>query len=237
MLSEEVSTYVYLTASALALMQPNDLSSYRLIPRVAARSCGLAKRWAHKVAPNGGHIRSRRGDCGHHSHSTPSHRHRVHIGPPLLNYTCYVVDDNCHAANLVGIGLAREYVYRPDLTETKFVQIHSAEGGCTKRAILPTTHPTVVRTLGRMDWQVKLRGQRIELGEIESVAMEDQTVSEAAAVVHSDSTGEQVLLLYLTPADTDCKAVNIAWKAGLQSTWPRPYFSFDTNAAYWHRQA
>ena len=54
--------------------------------------------------------------------------------------------------------------------------------------------------LGRMDRQVKLRGQRIELGEIEVTLGEHPTVLEAAVVVGEDAAGDEVLVAYVVPA-------------------------------------
>ncbi len=51
--------------------------------------------------------------------------------------------------------------------------------------------------LGRVDTQIKLRGQRIELGEIESALLACPQVSQAAATVHHGTTGSQ-LVAYIT---------------------------------------
>ncbi len=51
--------------------------------------------------------------------------------------------------------------------------------------------------LGRVDTQIKLRGQRIELGEIESALLACPQVSQAAAAVHHGTAGSQ-LVAYIT---------------------------------------
>jgi thioesterase domain-containing protein/acyl carrier protein len=57
--------------------------------------------------------------------------------------------------------------------------------------------------MGRIDSQVKLRGQRIELGEIEAASLEEVSVQEAAAHVVSTSDGSQRLVLYMSPMSVD----------------------------------
>lgn len=63
------------------------------------------------------------------------------------------------------------------------------------------TSDVVLEFLGRIDFQVKLRGHRVELGEIEEVAR--SFVRDAVALVVSNHVGEQLLALFLTPEDVD----------------------------------
>src|SRR5690606_10389184 len=73
----------------------------------------------------------------------------------------------------------------------------------------------VIEHLGRMDFQVKLRGHRIELGEIEAVAEAQPGVSRAVAVVREDVPGDQRLVVYLARAGAGPDL------AGLQSAMRR----------------
>jgi non-ribosomal peptide synthase protein (TIGR01720 family) len=58
--------------------------------------------------------------------------------------------------------------------------------------------------LGRIDQQVKLRGQRIELGEIETALRQQPGVVEAAAVVRTATSGQPQLIAYVaTDGDVD----------------------------------
>ena len=95
-----------------------------------------------------------------------------------------------------GVGLARGYRGRPDLTAERWVP-HPRQGG---RRLYRTGDLGRWRAdgnidyLGRTDFQVKLRGQRIELGEIESVLREHAAVREAAVVVRDGR-----LVAYVVP--------------------------------------
>jgi amino acid adenylation domain-containing protein len=90
---------------------------------------------------------------------------------------------------IVGPGLARGYLRRPELTAARFVTLGPECGGlrayltgdrCRRRA------DGTLEFLGRLDDQVKLRGYRLELGEIESCLRMHPAVSAAAAKVVGD---------------------------------------------------
>jgi len=133
------------------------------------------------------------------------------IGRPMANVRYYVVDDRLQPVPIGipgellvgGLGQARGYKGRPDLTAERFIpDSFSGERG----ARLYRTGDLVRQLpdsrcdyLGRMDQQVKVRGFRIELGEIESVLLEHPAVS-AAAVGCYNETGEEQLAAYVVSA-------------------------------------
>jgi amino acid adenylation domain-containing protein len=120
--------------------------------------------------------------------------HRVPIGRPIANTSVRV----CNARGLDvppgvvgelwlgGVQVAAGYLGRPELTAERF-RPPPAGSGATERQFR-TGDLARFRTdgdlefLGRVDRQVKLRGQRIEPGEIEAVLLEHPAVS--AAIVH-----------------------------------------------------
>ncbi|MCK8673824.1 non-ribosomal peptide synthase/polyketide synthase [Rhodococcus sp. HM1] len=128
--------------------------------------------------------------------------------------------------------LARGYFGRPELTADRFVANPFA-GGASGATGDVTAGERMYRTgdlvrwlpdgsldyLGRTDFQVKVRGFRIELGEIESVLRNQDSVSQAVVVVHSDRhTGEQ-LVGYVVPADGAAVDVS-ALAAGVAAELP-----------------
>jgi amino acid adenylation domain-containing protein len=130
------------------------------------------------------------------------------IGRPLPNQRVYVLDRHLEARPtgcagelyVAGLGVARGYAGRPDLTAERFLPDPFARGGRMYR----TGDLAAVRAdgnlayLGRADRQVKLRGFRIELAEIESALTRQPGVRAAAVVVRAEE-GEPRLAGYVVP--------------------------------------
>lgn len=89
-----------------------------------------------------------------------------------------------------GLGVARGYLHRPELTADRFVPDPT---GLPEQRMYRTGDVVRYRLdgslefCGRTDAQTKLRGHRIELGEIEAVAGECPEVASCAAVVREDT--------------------------------------------------
>lgn len=100
---------------------------------------------------------------------------------------------------IAGAGVARGYVNRPELTESKFTENPFEPGERMYRSgdIARWLPDGNVEYLGRMDDQVKIRGYRIELQEIENVLMKQPGVQDAAVIVLKDATGDSYLSGYV----------------------------------------
>ncbi|KAJ1904851.1 hypothetical protein IWQ60_012384, partial [Tieghemiomyces parasiticus] len=135
----------------------------------------------------------------------------VTVGQPLRNVLAYIVDDNLRLVPvgapgqlvLGGLGVARGYCNRPELTAQRFIPNPFGPGRVyltgDKARWLPNGH---VDILGRMDHQVKLRGFRIELEEIEAVASSFPAVQLAVASVQNNC-----LALFVEPHSVDTVAL------------------------------
>ncbi|MBI2929405.1 MAG: amino acid adenylation domain-containing protein [Verrucomicrobia bacterium] len=136
----------------------------------------------------------------------------ITLGRPIANTQIYVVDDQLQPVPvglpgellIGGVGLARGYRNRPELTAEKFIP-DPFSGDQTARLYrtgdLARYRPNgEVEFVGRRDFQVKLRGFRIELGEIESVLLSHPQVREAVVTVREDVPGHSRLVGYLVTA-------------------------------------
>ena len=131
------------------------------------------------------------------------------VGKALKGVQLYVLDQNLNRLPvgvagelyLGGPGLARGYLNRPELTAEKFVPNCFSENGGDR---LYRTGDLVkwdaegsLEFVGRVDRQVKIRGNRIELGEVEAVLESCPEVSKAVTIVREDQPGQQRLVAYV----------------------------------------
>jgi amino acid adenylation domain-containing protein len=114
------------------------------------------------------------------------------IGRPLANTRVWVMDRRGRPVPagapgelwLGGAGVARGYHGRPDLTAERFVPDPFMEGGRLYRTgDLARWRPDGnLEYLGRIDYQVKIRGHRVECGEVEAELARHGSVRQAAVI-------------------------------------------------------
>ncbi|MGQ0483559.1 MAG: Pls/PosA family non-ribosomal peptide synthetase [Pseudonocardia sp.] len=138
----------------------------------------------------------------------------VTIGVPLPTYSVVVLDpDNPRRAlppgqtgelGIAGIGLAKGYLNRDDLTEKAFIPDFLGIPFNPSRRIYRTGDLCRVNSageieyLGRIDLQVKIRGYRIELTEIESVLLQVPGVAQAVVDTYQPNPQTTELVGYYT---------------------------------------
>ena len=154
----------------------------------------------------------------------------VTIGRAIANTQLHILDSRLQPVppgvsgelHIGGLGLARGYRNRPELTAEKFIpDPFSPEPGAR---LYKTGDVARVRAggeievLGRMDHQVKIRGNRIELGEIETRLREHPAIKEAVVVAHEASPGHKQLAAYLVLRPEAETASD--WRGFLERTLP-----------------
>jgi amino acid adenylation domain-containing protein len=133
---------------------------------------------------------------------------RITIGQPVANTQLYILDPRLQLVPpgvpgelyIGGMGLARAYRNRPELTAERFIpDPFSSEPGARlyKTGDVARTRGTEIEVLGRVDHQVKIRGFRIELGEIEARLNEFPEMKESVVTAHEITPGRKQLVAYL----------------------------------------
>ncbi|MGD8657264.1 MAG: amino acid adenylation domain-containing protein [Desulfobacterales bacterium] len=133
----------------------------------------------------------------------------VPLGPPLDNIDVYLMDELMNPVEegsegeicIGGPNIARGYINQPEMTAEKFVPnpFDNTPGSRLYRSgdrgrRLPDS---TIEFIGRVDFQINIRGFRIEPNEIETVIKRHPDVLEAVAVARDDSNGGKRLVAYV----------------------------------------
>ncbi|MED1910401.1 non-ribosomal peptide synthetase [Brevibacillus laterosporus] len=128
------------------------------------------------------------------------------IGKPLPNVKMYVL--NAQGAlqpvgipgelYIGGIGVGRGYLNRPEMTAEKFITnpFTNQERMYKTGDLVKWLPDGNIEYLGRIDHQVKIRGNRIELGEVEAQLLKVKHIQEAVVVAREEATGQKLLCAY-----------------------------------------
>ncbi|MFJ6140292.1 amino acid adenylation domain-containing protein [Kitasatospora sp. NPDC092286] len=136
---------------------------------------------------------------------------RVPIGRPIDNTDLYVMAPNGTPQPvgvpgelwIGGVGLARGYLGRPELTREKFRTEPLVPGGRLYRTgdLARRLADGNLEYLGRVDDQVKIRGNRVELGEVQDALSRLPGVRDAVVVHRTRPDGGAFLAGYYVAGD------------------------------------
>ncbi|MCV6638058.1 amino acid adenylation domain-containing protein [Candidatus Albibeggiatoa sp. nov. NOAA] len=132
------------------------------------------------------------------------------IGQPIPDLTLYILDQHQNPVPtkvsgemyVGGLGVARGYLNRDELTAQRFIQnpFNPDEKLYRTGDLARYLESGDVEYLGRIDHQVKIRGFRIELGEIEAAIAQHPQVNECIVLVQNhEITNAKQLIAFIVP--------------------------------------
>ncbi|SDY17711.1 hybrid non-ribosomal peptide synthetase/type I polyketide synthase [Thermoactinomyces sp. DSM 45892] len=146
--------------------------------------------------------------CTYHFDGNSEHEISL-VGRPRDNTRVYILDQHGRLCPIgisgeicvSGVGLARGYLYQPELTNEKFIA--NSFSGILGDRLYKTGDAGRwladgnVEYVGRIDNQVKIRGFRVELGEIENVLLKHPEVSDAIVIARKNGSGDTDVYAFL----------------------------------------
>lgn len=132
----------------------------------------------------------------------------VPIGRPIANTQIYILDSYLQPVPMGvlgelyigGVGVARGYFNRPELTAERFITNPFSQGSRFYKTgdLARYLDDGTIEYVSRIDNQVKIRGFRIELGEIENTLSAHPQVQETVVITRCDRPEEIQIVAYLT---------------------------------------
>ncbi|HEX3643951.1 MAG TPA: amino acid adenylation domain-containing protein, partial [Ktedonobacteraceae bacterium] len=216
-LQEQAISLLMLTPSALAVLPTQDLPALQTLvvggeacPVELMASWAVGRRFFNEYGPTETTVCASMAQCS----TEQVNQRSLSLGQPLANTQIYLLDCYLQLVPIGvpgelfigGIGLARGYLKRPDITAERFLPhpfsdkpgMRLYRTGDFARYQLDGT----IEFLGRLDQQVKLRGYRIELGEIKAILAQHPAIQDCMVVLREDVPEEKRLVAYLVLKQT-----------------------------------
>ena len=216
-LAEETAfTHATLSPSALAVMADDSLPDCRTLV-VAGESCPphLLDQWSRGRRLINAYGPTEATVCA--TMTGPLAGNAVApLGQALAGCELYLLDANLAPVGLdepgeiyvSGLGLARGYLRRPELTAERFLPNPFGKAGSRMYRtgdLASRRADGSLHFLGRSDHQVKIRGHRVETGEVEAVLAQHPQVNQAAVIARKDAQGQLQLVAYVVGAAVEAQ--------------------------------
>ncbi|WP_028595418.1 non-ribosomal peptide synthetase [Paenibacillus assamensis] len=199
-----------LYAGILDTSEPKDLASLRIVALGGERLTTAVAKAHYHSCPNVKLVN----EYGPTENSVTSthlvltgNENEITIGRPNGNMQAFILDESQHLLPIgvpgelcvSGVGLARGYLNRNDLTSEKFINHPFRAGERLYRTgdMARFRSDGSIEYLGRIDHQVKIRGYRIELGEVEEALLACPGIQEAVVIDRKGDDGTAYLCAYI----------------------------------------
>ena len=233
---ERVTTVHFVPSMLAAFLDGADAARCASLRRVVCSGEALAAELVarfHARMPSSAELHNLYGpteaavDVTYHPCARGDLRRTIPIGRPVANTQIHVLEPSGQPApvgvpgelHIGGVQVGLGYLGRPALTAEKFVpDPFSATPGARLYRTGDRARWTaegVIEYLGRLDFQVKVRGLRIELGEIEAALVAHPSVREAVVAVRTAPAGDPLLVAYVVGDEVDADALRDHLKRGL----------------------
>lgn len=137
----------------------------------------------------------------------------VPIGKPIANTELYVLDRNKKhqpigvpgELYIGGVGLAKGYLNKPELTRERFIDSPFSSGERLYRTgdLAKWNDNGNIEFLGRTDHQVKIRGYRIELNEIDHQLGQHPAIKQAVTIDRMAKGSHSLVTFYIASNTSD----------------------------------
>lgn len=228
-------THITLPPSLAEAIDPEDLPTLKtLILAGEAAPETLFRQWSNETrklvnayGPTEATVCTSMMDCSQ-PQGPPS------IGRAMANMETYLLDDYLEPVPpgvpgelyISGMGLARGYLGKPDLTASAFIpNPFSQEPGARlyrsgDKGVWDEKGNIYFQ--GRLDDRVKVRGHRIELGEIEATLQRYPGVKQAVAIAREDQPGIKRLVAYVRGDSQLTSEILLSYLSGLLPSYMIP---------------
>jgi tyrocidine synthetase-3 len=151
----------------------------------------------------------------------------ISIGSPLGNAQLYILNKQLHLQPvgiigeicIGGIGLAKGYLNKPELTAEKFTDNPFKKGEKIYRTgdLGKWLSDGNIEFVGRKDDQIKVRGYRVELGEIENALYAYPSIKSAVVLVKHHHHEKELIAYFTAEEDVHASALRAHLKQILPS--------------------
>ena len=229
-------TVATLPPSLLAVLSADQAPSLTtVIAAGEASSNEVVQRWAVERNLINAYGPSETTVCASLTQLEPNLAGTPPIGRPLANLQVYLLDQQQQIVPVGvigeiyvgGVGVARGYLKRPDLTAERFIpnQFSATPGQRLYRTgdLGRYRVDGQIEFVGRIDQQIKLRGHRIELGEISSLLNTHPAIEQSVVLVHDHASSTARLIAYVVANSTSSTALSELQIAAGTSQAPASY--------------